>query len=353
MKGKISSVVVVWVALILVISAFGLMISAGEHPNIPLMDDGRIDEDIGPPVDIDPPVENGEMFRNRTTNAAAHGSVTFLRVGDYKPWAASVINAGDPRGVDEVTISFENDTLVIEARDSNHTNHVSILINRNFADEYLAEAESNIEMNISDAVNYKGLEDSNASVGGNGVYVFHIEHFSTQRIEISQKRENIPPVEKGEIHRNRVNNAASRGAASFLKVEDYEPWAALVVNAGDPAGIDEVTISFENNTLTIEATDSNHTNSVTIMLNREFADEHLADAEGDLEIETSDAVNYEGEEKSNDSEGAGRYVFHIEHFSTQTIKVSAVDSLPSLSTPMLLLVIMIPVAYYALKKKKE
>ncbi|MFO7792204.1 MAG: hypothetical protein R6W73_04370 [Candidatus Saliniplasma sp.] len=306
------------------------------------------------PIDIDPPVEGGEIFRNRVENASANGAATFLEVEGYDPWAALVINAGDPAGVDEVSVSFDDETLRIEAQDSNSTNNVSILINKEFADEHLADAEGNLEVNTSDAVNYEGLENSNTSAGGGAVYVFHIEHFSTQWIEISSQLVEIdPPVEGGEAFRNKAENAAANGAATFLEVEGYEPWAALVINAGDPVGVDEVSVSFEDETLHIEATDSNSTNNVVVMMNKEFADEHLADAEGDLEIDTSDAVNYEGLENSNTSAGGGAvYVFHIEHFSTQWIEISAEDSIPFVGVPLLLIAGAVPVAYYYFRKKE-
>ncbi|MGM0404580.1 MAG: hypothetical protein ACQEQM_00365 [Thermoplasmatota archaeon] len=313
-----------------------------------------IAEESGPIDGFDPPVDGGEMFRNRTENAASHGAATFLKVEDYEPWAALVINAGDPRGVDEVTASFENDTLRIEAQDSNSTNHVTILINKEFADEYLADAESDLEIETSDAVNYDGLENSNSSAGEGAVYVFHIEHFSTQWFEITSSIVDIdPPVEGGETFRNTAQNAASNGAASFLWVEDYKPWAALVINAGDQRGVDAVTASFENDTLRIEAQDSNSTNHVTILINKEFADEYLADAESDLEIETSDAVNYDGLENSNSSAGGGAvYVFHIEHFSTQWFEISAEESIPFIGIPLMLMAGAIPVVYYYFKKKE-
>jgi len=312
-----------------------------------------IAEESGPIDEFDPPVEGGEMFRNRARNASSNGAATFLKVEDYEPWAALVINAGDPRGVDSVTASFEDDTLRIEAQDNNHTNRVTILINKEFADEYLADAEGDLEIETSDAVNYDGLDNSNASAGGGAVYVFHIEHFSTQYIEMSGIVDIDPPVEGGETFRNTAQNAASYGAASFIWVEDYEPWAALVINAGDPAGIDSVTVSFEDDTLRIEAQDSNSINHVTILINKAFADEHLADAEADLEIETSDAVNYDGLDNSNASAGGGAvYVFHIEHFSTQWIEMSADDSIPFIGIPLILMAGAVPVAYYYFKKKE-
>ncbi|MFW5907923.1 MAG: hypothetical protein ACOC55_00870 [Candidatus Natronoplasma sp.] len=310
-------------------------------------------KDIG---DFEPPVdrEDAEALIGKAKNAAAFGAVTFLRVEGYEPWAALVVNAGDPRGVDAVTVSFEDGTLIIEAEDENETNHVTILINKEFADKYLGESEGDIDIEVSDAVNYKGLDNSNASAGGGAMYVFHIEHFSTQTIEMSSQPDFTPPVDGADAVVGRAKNAAAYGAVTFLRVEGYEPWAALVINAGDPAGVDAVTVSFEDGTLIIEAEDENDANSVTILVNKAFADEHIADSEGDLDIEVSDAVNYEGMENSNASAGGGAvYVFHIEHFSTQTIEISEANALPFLGTPMLLLALAVPVAYYYYKKKDE
>ena len=120
------------------------------------------------------------------------------------------------------------------------------------------------------------------------------------------------------------------GAADFLFVEGYTPWAALIINAGDPTGVDRVTATFDEDTetLTIEATDNNSTNRVTILVNKAFADEYIASSEGKLDISTSHAVNYEGLETSNASAGGGVYVFHITGFSTQTITMSKASGIP-------------------------
>ncbi|MFW6064552.1 MAG: hypothetical protein ACOC8Y_03140 [Candidatus Natronoplasma sp.] len=353
MNPKIRTMLVAWLASMLILSVFGLAISSGV--SLASEDDGEESEQ-GPPFELPVDDKNAEGAIDRAEDAAEDGAATFLKVEGYEPWAALVINAGDPAGVDEVTVDFEEDTLIIEATDSNDTNHVSILINKAFADEYLADAESDLEIELSDAVNHEGLDESNESAGGGPMYVFQVEHFSTQTIEMSSQPDLPfnPPNRNGEAFRNEAENAASSGAATFLYVEDYEPWAALVINAGDPAGVDAVTVSFEDDTLTIEATDGNDTNHVTILLNKAFADEHLADSEGDLNIETSDAVNYDGLDESNASAGGrAMYVFQIEHFSTQTIEMSAEDSIPFLGTPMLLIAVAIPVAYYTLKKKKQ
>ncbi|MFW6048452.1 MAG: hypothetical protein ACOC87_04090, partial [Candidatus Natronoplasma sp.] len=290
---------------VIAILLLGLSVSA-------VMASEDVDTEILDESEIELP-EQAENAVNRAENASSSGVATFLWVEGYEPWAALVVNAGDPRGVDEITVSFENDTLRIEATDENHTNHVTILVNKQFADDYLAESEGDIDINVSDAVNYEGLEESNETADEGAVYVFHIEHFSTQWIEMSEEpiSEFEPPVEGAEAFENKAKNAAANGAVTFLRVEGYKPWAALVVNAGDPRGVDEVTLEFDNDTLRIEATDSNSTNQVSILVNKEFADQYLALSEGNLDINVSDAVNYGGLENSNASAGGGAvYVFH-------------------------------------------
>jgi len=188
MNNKINIGFVMGIAFILILSSFVLAFTAVGDSNDDLV---GYDTQVQAPIDIDPPVEGGETFRSKAQNAASHGAASFLWVEGYEPWAALVINAGDPRGVDTVTASFEDDTLRIEATDDNNTNHVSILINKEFADEHLADAEGDLDIEFSDAVNYQGLDNSNASAGGGAVYVFHIEHFSTQWIEMSAE-DSIP-----------------------------------------------------------------------------------------------------------------------------------------------------------------
>ncbi len=297
-----------------------------------------------------------DVHTDMVEEAASQGAASFLKVEGYEPWAVMVVNAGDPRGVDMVTVSFEDGVLRIEATDSNHTNHVTILMNKEFADLHLAEAESDLEIETSDAVNYEGLNEAHEIAADQAVYVFHIENFSTQWIEVSGRTppsDFVPPVEDAKGYYDSAKNAAAHGAVTFLKVEGYEPWAAAVVNAGDPRGVDMVTVSFEDGVLRIEVTDNNHTNHVSILMNRAFADEHLADAEGDLEIETSDAVNYEGLDRSNASVGGGAvYVFHVENFSTQWIEVSAAEDIPHAGFILLLVAVAIPAVYYVFRKKE-
>ncbi len=311
------------------------------------------------PVDFTPPIEDAEAFYDRAENASQGGAATFLRVEGYTPWAALVVNAGDPHGVDAVTVDFddETDTLTIEATDSNSTNHVTILVNKAFADKYIADSEGDLEIDTSDAVNYEGMDNSNESAGEGAVYVFQIDHFSTQTLTMAPVDQNDfePPVAGGEAFEGKAQNAASSGAVTFLRVEGYTPWAALVVNAGDPHGVDAVTVDFddETDTLTIEAQDSDTTNHVTILVNKAFADKYIADSEGDISIETSDAVNYEGMDNSNESAGGGAvYVFHIEHFSTQSIKMTTEEA-PFPGLAIVLIASAIPVAYYAYKKERR
>ncbi len=335
--GEIASIV-----LIMAMVIAGTSVSLGE--------DGLIDNDF------EPPVEDGQAYMNQAQNAAANGAVTFLMVEGYEPWAALVVNAGNPMGVDMVTVSFEDGVLRIEATDSNTTNHASVLINRAFADKYLADSEGNLNISTSDAVNYEGLDNSNASAGNSAAYVFHIEHFSTQYIEMSatvEPNDFDPPVAGGQAYTDQAQNAAANGAATFLKVDGYEPWAALVINAGDSRGVDKVTVSFEDEVLRIEATDSNTTNYVTILINKAFADKYLADSEGNLDISTSDAVNYEGMDNSNASAGnSAMYVFHIENFSTQWMEITA-ESTPAPGFVWMLMAIAIPVVFFSIRRKKR
>ncbi|MFP4050729.1 MAG: hypothetical protein ACLFVB_03185, partial [Thermoplasmata archaeon] len=148
MRGKTNKLLVIGLSVILVLTAFTLVVTPSVY---------SASEDVSNPGDdINLPV-GGQIFNNSTENASANGAATFLRVEDYQPWAALVINAGDPSGVDLVTVSFDNDTLTITAQDSNETNHATILVNKEFADKYIADSEGNLEINVSDAVNYEGL----------------------------------------------------------------------------------------------------------------------------------------------------------------------------------------------------
>ncbi len=125
-----------------------------------------------------------------------------------------------------------------------------------------------------------------------------------------------------------ATDAGGTGVATFLFAEDVEPWAALVVHAGSPDGIDRVTVTLsqEDRTVTIEAVDADHTNVVTILVNKAFVDAYIASSENDLSLEVSDAVNYQGVVASADAGGVEVYVFVVTHFSVQSITLSAQTS---------------------------
>jgi hypothetical protein len=125
--------------------------------------------------------------KDKAKNAGSSGKTTFLYVDEYKHWVVKVNKAKDKNGVDLVTVEYDEDThkLTITASDSNSTNNVNILINKKFVDELITEDPENLNFDLSEAVNYKGLNTSNASNGNGANYVFHIKHFSTQFIKLS------------------------------------------------------------------------------------------------------------------------------------------------------------------------
>lgn len=122
----------------------------------------------------------------------------------------------------------------------------------------------------------------------------------------------------------RRENVGGQGAAEFIEVSGYDPWACLVVNAGKPSGIDAVTVTFnkEDDYLRIDAQDSDTTQIALVMINKAFADKYLADAQGNVEVKKSDAVNYEGLKRKSEADNNQVYVFKISGFSTQTIEMS-------------------------------
>ncbi len=147
-----------------------------------------------PADDFIPPIDGADTYTDSAENIGGTGSVDFLFVEGYTPWAIMVVNADDPNGVDLVTVSFdqETDTLKIELTDSDSTNYATVLVNKAFADKYISESEDDLAFKLSDAVNYQGLDSSNA-IAEDAVYVFQVEHFSTQTIEISTaSQEGIP-----------------------------------------------------------------------------------------------------------------------------------------------------------------
>lgn len=125
-----------------------------------------------------------------------------------------------------------------------------------------------------------------------------------------------------------ANDAARIGVATFIFTDDIEPWAALVVNAGTPDGIDRVTVSLSTDTkaLSIEAEDGVPTNLVTLLVNKDFIETYVESDESSLSIEVSEGVNYQGVTSSVDAGGAEVYVFVITHFSVQYIEISPTTS---------------------------
>ncbi len=132
---------------------------------------------------------------------------------------------------------------------------------------------------------------------------------------------------------NILGSATSIGpsAVTFLCVDGYSPWAAMVVEAGTPMGFDSIVISFDGNNLRIEVTDQ-QSRAVTILVNKAFADQHLDSSEGNLDIRTSDAVNYEGLQDTVQGVPEGIegpfYVFIITSFSIRWVEMS--EKLPIL-----------------------
>lgn len=137
-----------------------------------------------------------------------------------------------------------------------------------------------------------------------------------------------PPIDLPSQFQCAFGEATSLSAVTFLCVEGYAPWAALIVEAGDPFGIDQATATFDGTTLRIEVTDSDEgvDPNVIILINKAFADDHLVEFGSDPAIQTSDAVNYEGLESSHTQAPGGIggpfYVFIISSFSTQFIEMS-------------------------------
>lgn len=122
-----------------------------------------------------------------------------------------------------------------------------------------------------------------------------------------------------------ATGAGGTGAATFVFAEGADHWAALVVRAGSPDGVERVTVTFETETrtLTIQLEDSRPTNVASVLINEEFVATLIETAEEEVIIEVSQAVNYEGVGASEDAGGAQVYVFAVTHFSVQTIRISS------------------------------
>lgn len=136
----------------------------------------------------------------------------------------------------------------------------------------------------------------------------------------------LPPIpgKTAETAIGLAQDAGGLGAATFVLAEEALPWAALVVNAGTPDGVDRVSVTYdaETRTLTIEVEDNLPSNVVTILVNGEFVEDLVAGADGSLTVEIPDAVNYQGLVASDDAGGAEVYVFVVTHFSTHTIRLA-------------------------------
>jgi hypothetical protein len=161
------------ISLFLLSTSIGL-VSGDDDPNENIKDD-------------DPGDASSKMKKDKAKNAGAHGKSTFLTVEGYKHWVVKVNKAKDKNGIDLITVEYDADTrkLTITAKDANSTNNVNILINKNFIEDLITDDPENLQFDLSEAVNYEGMNSSNASNGNGAVYVFHIKHFSTQFIEIS------------------------------------------------------------------------------------------------------------------------------------------------------------------------
>ncbi|NIN69504.1 MAG: hypothetical protein GTO63_33435 [Anaerolineae bacterium] len=135
----------------------------------------------------------------------------------------------------------------------------------------------------------------------------------------------LPPVPYPDIEFaiGVATGAGGTGVATFLFTEGRDPWAALVVEAGTPDGIDRVTVTFsmETKTLTIEAEDIEPTNEVSILVSKAFVVAFIESLEDGLVIEVSEAINYQGPTISADAGGAEVYVFVVTHFSLQSIRI--------------------------------
>ncbi len=136
----------------------------------------------------------------------------------------------------------------------------------------------------------------------------------------------LPPIpgKSVEIAIGIAQNAGGRGVATFVFAQEDGLWAALVVNATTPDGVDRVSVAYtlETRTLTIEVEDEVPSNVVTILVNGAYVEDLVAASDGSLIVEVTDAVNYGGLVASEDAGGEEVYVFIVTHFSVQTIRLS-------------------------------
>lgn len=142
----------------------------------------------GPGSDL-PSVPNSEWAVTHAPGAAHSGAATFVYAEGVLPWAVLVINAGDPHGVAAVNVTYDANakTLTVTAQDSNSTNHVTILVNKAFVDRFISASKGVLDVRETNGVRDEGEATSHAGAGGSDVYVFQVDHFSTQVITLSSK----------------------------------------------------------------------------------------------------------------------------------------------------------------------
>ncbi|UCH88019.1 MAG: hypothetical protein JSV49_07035 [Thermoplasmata archaeon] len=167
------SIVSIIIVIFLLLTSIGIVSGEDEQ------DDKNEDDENGD--------DSSTPKKDKVENAGARGKTTFLYVEEYKHWVVKVNKAKDRSGVDLVTVEYDADerTLSITAQDTNSTNNVNILINKEFVDDLITDDFNNLNFDLSEAVNYEGMSSSNDSNGKGAFYVFHIKHFSTQFIELS------------------------------------------------------------------------------------------------------------------------------------------------------------------------
>lgn len=104
-----------------------------------------------------------------------------------------------------------------------------------------------------------------------------------------------PPGLRGEDHCvwSQATQLVVR-AVKFPCGQGFGPWAAMIVEPGLPSTVDRVAIVFDGNTLRIEVKDESANRNLVILVNKAFTDQHRDSAETNLNIRTSDAVNYDG-----------------------------------------------------------
>ncbi len=120
-----------------------------------------------------------------------------------------------------------------------------------------------------------------------------------------------------------ATGAGGTGVATFVFAEGIEPWSTLIVRAGTPDGVDRVTVTFsmETRTVSIQLEDEVQTNTVTVLVSKDFVTTQIGSPEDGLSIEVSEAVNYLGVNVSEDAGGAEVFVFEVTHFSIQSIAI--------------------------------